>query len=117
MHIHLETRGGMFPVHRVVDIDGHTVRVTESAPGTGDHRSREAPLAHADAEQLHELARRVTAAGDQIDTAPAGVDGATTALQVDDGEATSRVEIRDGWNTGAEVWELLDAVERLTPKT
>jgi hypothetical protein len=117
VHIHVETSGGMFPVRRVVDIDGRTVRVTESAPGTGDPRSREAPLAHADAEHLQELARRVTARGDQIDDAPAGVDGGTTALRVDDGEATSRVEIREGWSTGAEVWELLDAVERVTPKT
>ena len=106
----------MFPVHRVVEIDERTVRVTETPVGEHGKRRREAPLARADAEQLRELARRVTAAGDQIDEASAGVDGGTTQLRVDDGQANSRVEIREGWTTGAEVWALLDAVDRVTPK-
>lgn len=105
----------MFPVHRVVQIDEHTVRVTETAIDGSTEQRREAPLAPADVAQLQELARRVVAAGDQIDEAPSGVDGGTTQLRVDDGQATSRVEIREGWTTGAEVWELLDAVERVMP--
>jgi hypothetical protein len=116
VEISVETSGGMFPVHRVVEIDERTVRVTETAAGGHETVQREAPLARADAEQLQELARRVTAAGDQIDEASAGVDGATTQLRVDDGQASSRVEIREGWDTKAEVWDLLDAVDRVTPK-
>ena len=116
MEISVETSGGLFPVHRVVEIDEHTVRVTETPVGGHEKREREAPLAPEDAEQLQRLARRVTAAGDQIDDAPAGVDGATTQLRVDDGQASSRVEIREGWDTKAEVWDLLDAVDRVTPK-
>ena len=107
----------MFPVHRVVEIDERTVLVTETTPGKGDQSTRrEARLARADAEQLRELARRVTAGGDQIDEASAGVDGGTTELRVDDGQVTSRVEIREGWTTGVEVWDLLDAVDRVAPK-
>jgi hypothetical protein len=116
VEISVETNGGMFPVHRLVEIDERTVRVTETPTGGQGERRLEAPLARADAEQLQELARRVTAAGDQIDDTSAGVDGGTTQLRVDDGRTSSRVEIREGWNTGAEVWDLLDAVERVTPK-
>ena len=93
-----------------------TVRVTETPTEGQGKRQRVVPLAQADAEELQELARRVTAAGDQIDDRSAGVDGGTTQLRVDDGQASSRVEIREGWDTGAEVWDLLDAVERVTPK-
>jgi hypothetical protein len=117
MRIAVDKTGGMFPVSRRVEIDDDTLRVIDrpvDRPGQ-DPVHREARLAPADVVQLRHLASRVAAAGDQIDDEPGGVDGGTTVVEVDDGHASSRVEIRMGSTTGSEVWDLLDVVERLTP--
>lgn len=118
-YIAVDKTGGMFPVKRTIEVSGSRLRVTDEAvdaPGREPIRS-EAALSHGEVATLSVLAGRVAAAGDQIETAPAGVDGGTTVVRVQDGPVASRVEIRDGSRVGPEVWELLDALDRLTPST
>ena len=115
MRIAVDQSGGMFPRHRHVEIVDNTLKITDLVAGRSSRfpERRTATLTNQDVTRLKGLAAVVARAGDQIDTESGGVDGGHTVMEVDDGSAMSRVEIRRGHTTGQEVWDLLDAVEGL----
>lgn len=97
-----------------MEIVDNTLEITDNVrSGSGGPTRHKAKLTTQDVSKLKGLASRVAQAGDQIDTESGGVDGGQTVVEVDDGSAKSRVEIRRGRMTGQEVWDLLDVVEDL----
>jgi hypothetical protein len=115
VRIAVDQLGGMFPRHRRVEIVDNTLEITDLVAGrsSGAPERFTAKLTNKDVTRLRGLAAVVARAGDQIDTESSGVDGTQTVMEVDDGSAMSRVEIRRGRTTGQEVWDLLDVVEGL----
>lgn len=115
MRIAVDQSGGMFPRHRHVEIVDDTLEITDLVAGRSSRVPERwtATLTNQDVSRLKDLAAVVARAGDQIDTESSGVDGGQTVMEVDDGSAMSRVEIRRGRTTGQEVWDLLDVVEGL----
>lgn len=115
VRIAVDQTGGMFPRNRRVEIVDDVLEVTDhtrDAAKRGPARRR-AKLTNEDVNRLQGLAARVTRTGDQIDTESSGFDGGQTIMEIDDGSAKSRVQIRRGRTTGQEVWDLLDVVEGL----
>jgi hypothetical protein len=115
VRIAVDQTGGIFPRDRRVEIVDNTLEITDNvrSGSSGGPSRHKAKLSRQDVTRLKGLATRVAQAGDQIDTESGGVDGGQTVVEVDDGSATSRVEIRRGRTTGQEVWDLLDVVEGL----
>ena len=115
MRIAVDQTGGILPRHRRVEIVDNTLEITDHFRGGSGKgpTPRKAKLTTQDVTKLKGLATRVARAGDQIDTEAGGIDGGQTVVEVDDGSAKSRVEIRRGRTTGQEVWDLLDVVEGL----
>ncbi len=102
----------MFGLDCTIEIDEDQVVTCDA----GDPASEPSPrqLTTSEAEEVKVLAQRVVELGDQEEDEPAGVDGGVTKLDILDGTQTTKVTVSTGSSTSDDVWQLLDAIDRIS---